>query len=361
VIGGDEFCNQAHPRYDLVVLQNCIIEEGLNLVQEMIRVEHDSLLTLLVPGYLLKKPYFPFVCALEKHVLNEYYSKAFQEQVESKRVITGRRTEIFFYEVFGWKKKAGDPQAEAKIHAILDEACKGVNFGQSNQDSQGNTYETQEMLEVYLNFHYGPNSLGVDNFPAACAQLCIDKAIAHNLPPGRVLDVGCSVGRSSIDLAEHFSEVVGVDFSSAFVKAAQEALADNYELVSHKVKFVEGDACSLSPSLGKFSLVFGGNLIDRLPDPAAFLNSIGDFIEAKGMLVLTSPYSWLEVYTPQEKWVGGYLEDGKPVTTSEGLARILVKKGFEELCAKEDIRFSIKDNDWVYQYTLAEATFWVKQ
>ena len=122
-----------------------------------------------------------------------------------------------------------------------------------------------------------------------------------------------------------------------------------------------GDACKLDPSLGKFNLVFGGNLIDRLPDPNAFLNSVGNFLEPKGVLILTSPYSWLEEYTPKEKWVGGYIEDGKPVTTNEGLNRVLTKAGFEELCPSEDLRFSITDNDWVYQYTLAWGTFWHKK
>ena len=116
----------------------------------------------------------------------------------------------------------------------------------------------------------------------------------------------------------------------------------------------------MNPALGKFNLIFGGNLIDRVPDPAAFLTSVGDFIEPNGLLILTSPYSWLEQFTPKDKWVGGYIENEKPVTTTEGMGRILTKLGFKELCPSEDIRFSIKDNEWVFQYTLACATFWVK-
>lgn len=55
------------------------------------------------------------------------------------------------------------------------------------------------------------------------------------------------------------------------------------------------------------------------------------------------------------------MKEGKEVTTTEGLRKILGANGFEELCASQDIRFSIKDNDWVYQYTLACATFWIKK
>ena len=38
----------------------------------------------------------------------------------------------------------------------------------------------------------------------------------------RALDVGCAVGRSTFELARAFDEVVGVDFSSAFIRRCQE-------------------------------------------------------------------------------------------------------------------------------------------
>ena len=106
---------EAHPHYDVVILQNCIINEKLNLVKELIKVEHDYLLTMLVPGYILNKSYFPFVSSLEKHVMSEFYAKVFQEQLQSKRSITGRRNEIFLYEIFGWKKISNVKDVQEKI------------------------------------------------------------------------------------------------------------------------------------------------------------------------------------------------------------------------------------------------------
>lgn len=95
---------------------------------------------------------------------------------------------------------------------------------------------------------------------------------------GRVLDLGCALGRSTIELGRYFDEAVGLDFSKAFVKNAEDKLHEQYADLQERVKFVVGDACNLHPSLGKFSVIFGGNLIDRLPDPSAFLNSVSSFL-----------------------------------------------------------------------------------
>ena len=74
---------------------------------------------------------------------------------------------------------------------------------------------------------------------------------------------------------------------------------------------------------------------------------------------MASPYTWLEEYTPKEKWVGGYYDsDKKPVQTQDGLKTLLTPLGFKGIKENEDIRFVIKENDWVYQFTMANMTFW---
>jgi len=39
--------------------------------------------------------------------------------------------------------------------------------------------------------------------------------------------------------------------------------------------------------------------------------------------MLTSPYTWLEDFTPREKWLGGFIKDGKSFTSIDGLNQIL--------------------------------------
>jgi ubiquinone/menaquinone biosynthesis C-methylase UbiE len=61
-------------------------------------------------------------------------------------------------------------------------------------------------------------------------------------PPIRVLDLGCGDGTTAIPLARLGAEVVGIDIASNLVDAGNQRAA---EAGLDRVKFQEGDACSL--------------------------------------------------------------------------------------------------------------------
>ena len=64
-----------------------------------------------------------------------------------------------------------------------------------------------------------------------------------------------------------------------------------------RVTFEQGDACNLRSDIGQFGCVLGANLICRLPTPLDFLDRLPNIVVPGGIVVLTSPYSWLEEYT----------------------------------------------------------------
>ncbi|OXY82020.1 5-histidylcysteine sulfoxide synthase [Oceanimonas doudoroffii] len=241
-----------------------------------------------------------------------------------------------------------------------------------------NTYETDELVAQYLEFHYGDGYFGVANYPVAC----VNALLAHlpDVHRGRALDLGCSVGRASFELARHFDRVDGIDFSARFIQHGVQlqesgqtrfAIPTEGELVefreagleqmgyagvASRIEFVQGDAHNLKPQFTGYDLIFCGNLIDRLYDPAAFLAQVHARLNAGGCLVLTSPYTWLDTYTPRAKWLGGIKVNGENFTTLDGLKRELGERF--ELVARQDIPFVIRETRRKFQHTLAEMTVW---
>jgi len=239
-------------------------------------------------------------------------------------------------------------------------------------------YETDQLVTQYLEFHYGPAALGVPNYPSACVQAAMPHVPADRRR--RCLDIGCSVGRSAFEFARFFEHVDAVDFSARFIQSGvrlQQGGDVLYEIptegelsisrtvslerlglqsVGERVLFMQGDACNLKAIYSGYDLVFAGNLIDRLYDPGLFLEGIHSRVLSGGLLVLTSPYTWLEDYTPKSKWIGGRREHGEPLPTLAGLQRVL--QPHFRIVHREDIPFVIRETARKHQHTIAEMTIW---
>jgi len=246
-------------------------------------------------------------------------------------------------------------------------------------ESPASHYETDKLLSEYAEFHYGDSYFDVPNFSKALAQLAIT-AMAGK-PARKALDLGCASGRACFELARHFEQVTGVDFSARFigmgVQMAQQGvlrytLADEGDLVEykertlselgldavrHKVEFLQGDACNLKPNLSGYDLILAANLIDRLYRPRQFLAEVHQRLNPGGILLLASPYTWLEEHTPRADWIGGYKKDGERVTTLEGLQELL-SPHFRRIAGPLAVPFVIRETRRKFQHTLSEVTLW---
>jgi putative 4-mercaptohistidine N1-methyltranferase len=242
-----------------------------------------------------------------------------------------------------------------------------------------NVYETDELLSQYLDFHFGETHFGVGNYPARCARICQELMTGRDKV--RALDLGCAVGRTAFELGRAFDEVVGVDLSSRFVEAASSLKQDgaidffrrdqgelgervtvslesvDLARAAQKVSFATGDACQLAEEHRDYDLIFAGNLIDRLQEPAAFLRDIHTRLSANGTLVISSPYTLLEDFTPRANWIGGFQHNGQPRTVLDGM-RDLLSEHFEEIQAPQDVPFVIRETRRKFQHTIAELSAW---
>ncbi len=240
-----------------------------------------------------------------------------------------------------------------------------------------NIYESDRLLHEYLLFHFaspqeilpwpdGPNS--ALNFPVRTVTELID---APSLPPSAsALDLGCAVGRSSFELAIHCETVLGIDYSQRFIEAAT-ALAESGQLPyrrheeaarftdcvatvpSHlprqRARFETGDAMHLRADLGQFDLVHAANLLCRLPDPLLCIKRLPDLVKSGGQLLLTTPCTWLEEFTPRDAWP----TEG---STFDWLNHHLSADFTLE--HRHDMPFLIREHARKFQWSVALATRW---
>ncbi|QKJ89199.1 5-histidylcysteine sulfoxide synthase [Paramixta manurensis] len=252
----------------------------------------------------------------------------------------------------------------------------------SHQETMSqNPYETDTMVSQYLDFQYGPRYFGIANY----AEALVDIALKHTTTRQRALDIGCATGRASFELARHFEQVVGMDYSARFIDVALQLTSgedfryvtqEEGELVEYcqvrlkdfnldsdqasRIHFVQGDACNLKIDKQGYDLVLASNLIDRLRQPTRFLQDITSMIRPGGILLLSSPYTWLEDFTPKENWLGGVRENGEALTTYQALQRLLATH-FDEIAAPQDVPFVIRETARKYQHTVAQVTLWRKR
>ena len=245
--------------------------------------------------------------------------------------------------------------------------------------SDENVYETDELVAQYCEFQYGPPYLNVKNFARACAEYAI--GFSAHTPQRSALDLGCATGRASFELARVFDEVTGIDFSARFIQVGvamresgqvaymrteegeiatrQVHSLDEYGLreSASRVRFWQGDACNLKSRFKGYDLILATNLIDRLYEPGLFLETVHERLNPDGVLILTSPYTWMEAYTKKEHWLGGYYdENGKPVRTIDTLKKVLSKRF--ELVKTLDIPFVLRETARKYQHTISQMSVW---
>ena len=250
-----------------------------------------------------------------------------------------------------------------------------------------NAYETERALNEYLLFHYGTftDTLPFDfgprdavGFPVRVVRECLEVA---SLPENaRALDLGCAVGRSSFELARHCADVVGIDSSQIFIRAALHLKktgslgfdrADEGTLTSRcaaevphhvdrsRVHFEVGDVMKLRHTLGDFDVVLAANLICRLDDPIQLVLKFPRLVRPGGQLIIASPYTWSKEWTPSPKWLGGYERDGKRFETFVTLQKFL--SGDFDLLRTRDLSFLIREHARKYQWGVSHASIWMRR
>lgn len=271
-----------------------------------------------------------------------------------------------------WRRRLEERSSSSSIAVVPVAQAQESAAGQAVHSSDNH-------LSCHLNSHFGAAS----DYPVACADLCVQAMKALNVPMKRALEVGSGPGRAALQLSQSFEHVDAGD-SQSFVNLSQKLLTDGHlrwnvaidatsgttaeksisigEL-GHvgSIKFLPLEAHNMPSELTGYDLVCGFNLIDRLAKPKQFMESAHVRLNPGGLLVLSSPYTWLEGITEKEEWLGAFkYGDNDGPSSYEGLKEFLLALGFEEAQAPQDVwmRVDELDNGRKSQQTCAQMTFW---
>lgn len=214
-------------------------------------------------------------------------------------------------------------------------------------------YEQSRTLHEYLAFHYPDGDpleaiLGAATpplemrFPFALSRMWERKR------DGLALDVGAACGRMTFELAKDHRWAVGLDLATALIRGAERVrrtgraryrtqregdLFDDHDVevaAPSNTSFLVGSALDLPFADRLFDTVIALNLIDRVPDPARALDELARV--TKGALLISSPFTWLEEFTPRDRWLGGFSRNDDEV------------RGIETVREHLSNGFSIVDN-----------------
>lgn len=211
---------------------------------------------------------------------------------------------------------------------------------------------TRQHLSSYSWEHYGDldpqESAGEPRPGSMLAALEAARQLAQPLPPGPILDVGCSVGRAAFELAQKSNELVlGIDLNFSMLRLASDTLRHGivryprrrvgvvYERREFPVQFGKAeqvdfwacDATALPFPTATFALAVNLNVLDCVQSPRELLLSIANVLKPSGKTVLACPYDWSAYATAFEAWLGGHSQRSPMEGASEAVLRALLSPG----------------------------------
>lgn len=200
------------------------------------------------------------------------------------------------------------------------------------------------------------------------------------LPAGPVLDTGCSVGRTTFELARALGSrgggdrpTLGLDLNFAMLRTARRVLVEGtaryplrrvgvvYDRQEHPAElpgraasdFWAADTAALPFADGSIALAASLNVIDCVQSPRDALADLARVLAPGGLALVTTPYDWSPGATPYEQWLGGHSQRGETRGAAEPVLRALLTpgahpaavEGVEIVAEAEDLPWHLRLHD----------------
>jgi putative 4-mercaptohistidine N1-methyltranferase len=224
--------------------------------------------------------------------------------------------------------------------------------------------------------HYGQSLLGIQNYTKVLA----DKVVGVQPKLGKVLEIGCSVGRTSFVLATQAEQVTGLDVSARFIRVANQLQTEGriryrlsvegeipdfveHSLVelgltsSDNLTFLQQDPNNLKPIFSGYDVIVLNQTLEVLAQPSAFLSAIHQRLNADGLLVISSHYGYNAQRTDATERLGGYKQDGENVASFDTISQLLAAR-FELIESPIDLPSVWRDDARHYQVKMHQVSCW---
>ena len=176
----------------------------------------------------------------------------------------------------------------------------------------GNCYETDADVCEQLESHYGDKHLNIVNYSQQVSGLLMNKVEKYGVNTHKLLNLGCSVGRTAFEMAKCFLHIDAVDFSARYIQYGvqlQQQKTLRYtsvisgdiqsfhevslkdlslnESVEHIV-FSQGDASNLKPVFKGYDAILVEHALEKSYLPKQLLSTIAPEGLLDGINILES-------------------------------------------------------------------------
>ena len=246
-----------------------------------------------------------------------------------------------------------------------------------------NCYETDSEVCQELESHYGDKQLNVDIYSQQVSDLLLNKVKAHGIHTDKLLNLGCSVGRTAFELSEHFKHIDAVDFSARYIQYGvqlqqQKTLRftsvisgdiQSFHEVSLKgisldksaknIAFSQGDASNLKAIFNGYDAILVEHALEKSYQPKQLLATLSQRLNKKGLLFVLTDHQYSTKHTEKESWLGGLKVNGENLSGFDGLHEKLA----DDFCFIEaqPLTRVVKQNQCTYTVTTTEMSVWQRK
>ncbi len=258
---------------------------------------------------------------------------------------------------------------KSSLSVVISDAPEMQKFFAGLNLDEPSFHAEKSLNSSYMDLHYG--TFGDSTVPFASwidPKKFWEKAVGIAKPENdqvyhRSLDLGCSVGRYTFELAR-FSELsVGIDLKFSTVSEAalfQRTKKLSYERRKHgrcfekietayspsqNVLFMVADALDPPFRAETFDLVAALNLIDNVKLPLVLIGQMDALLKQGGSLILGSPYEWQTDICEPEEWL-----ETADMDSPEMLQGILEGKLFPQMALNYEMLEEIFDLPWLLRH-----------